>query len=62
MILSAPLCTAMLSLAAVPLLAFPALAHDGVHLHPHGLSGWLILAALAGLGVGYLLPMLRGRG
>lgn len=29
----------------------PALAHEGGHLHPHGAEGWLVLAALAVIGV-----------
>ena len=33
---------------AIPffLLATPALAHDGAHMHPHGIEGWVV-----GLGV-----------
>jgi hypothetical protein len=34
--------------AMMTVLATPALAHDGVHLHPHGIDAvWLVLAALA---------------
>ena len=28
------------------LLASPALAHDGIHAHPHGLEGWIVGFAL----------------
>jgi hypothetical protein len=35
------------------LLASPALAHDGIHAHPHGLEGWIVglaLLVIAGTG------------
>jgi hypothetical protein len=36
--------------ASAALIATPALAHDGPHLHPHGLeAGWGILAAALAL-------------
>lgn len=31
------------------LLATPAAAHDGMHQHPHGIEGLILLAALAGI-------------
>ena len=33
---------------ALPLLilASPALAHDGIHAHPHGIEGWIVGLAL----------------
>jgi hypothetical protein len=38
-----------------------AFAHDGPHLHPHGIEyGWIIAAA-AGLAVGYVVARIRGR-
>jgi hypothetical protein len=41
--------------------ALPALAHEGMHHHPHGIEyGWII-AALAGLVGGFALARLRGR-
>ncbi len=43
------------------LIATPVLAHDGQHHHPHGVEyGWIILAALCGVG-GYVLAKVRGR-
>ncbi len=52
-----------LSLAALALLATPALAHQGLHHHPHGIEfGWLI-AALVGssLGGGLVYALMRRR-
>ena len=41
-----------LTLLVLPLFATPALAHDGLHHHPHGIEfGWLS-AAVIGSGVG----------
>lgn len=41
-----------LTLLVLPLLATPALAHEGLHHHPHGIElGW-VLAALVGSVVG----------
>lgn len=43
------------------LMAVPAMAHDGVHPHPHGIEyGWIV-AALVGLAGGYALSWVRGR-
>jgi hypothetical protein len=43
------------------LIAAPALAHDGLHHHPHGVEyGW-IAAALAGVLGGLVLARLWGR-
>lgn len=41
---------------ALPLILFtsPALAHDGIHAHPHGAEGWivgLVLLVIAAVGV-----------
>jgi hypothetical protein len=47
----------------LPLLATPALAHDGLHHHPHGIEfGWLA-AALVGsvIGGGAVYAYLRRR-
>ncbi|WP_294620218.1 hypothetical protein [uncultured Roseovarius sp.] len=36
------------------LLASPALAHDGIHAHPHGLEAWIVglgLLVIAAVGV-----------
>ena len=42
-------------------LAVPALAHDGLHLHPHGIEyGWVI-AALVGVAAGFALSRFGGR-
>ena len=30
----------------IAFLASPALAHDGIHAHPHGTEGWIVAAAL----------------
>ncbi len=44
-----------------PMIASPALAHDGLHHHPHGIDyGWIIAAAV-GLTGGYALTWWRGR-
>ncbi len=46
----------VLLLTITPLASF---AHDGGHLHPHGIEyGWIIAAAL-GLGAGYALARWR---
>ena len=38
----------MRTIAILLLAATPAAAHDGVHLHPHGIdAGWMLLAATA---------------
>lgn len=52
-----------LSLLILPLLATPALAHEGLHHHPHGIEfGW-IAAALVGsaIGGGAVYAILRRR-
>lgn len=43
------------------LMATPVLAHDGAHLHPHGIGiGWaLIAASLGGVAVGYVVARVR---
>jgi hypothetical protein len=42
------------------LLASPALAHDGAHMHPHGGEGWVLAMTLA-LVVAGLTYLLVGR-
>ena len=38
-------------IAAFFAMTMPALAHDGAHLHPHGVEGWVVgLALMAGVG------------
>ena len=39
----------MIRLLPLTLLATPALAHDGAHLHPHGVEGWVIGLGLLAL-------------
>jgi hypothetical protein len=42
------------------LIGTPALAHDGLHLHPHGVEyGWIIACVLGAL-AGLALARLRG--
>ena len=53
--------TAAGATAAAVLASAPALAHDGFHAHPHGLSAGWVAAALLGLVAGYGLTLLRGR-
>jgi hypothetical protein len=52
-----------LSLPVLPLLAAPALAHEGLHHHPHGIEfGWLAAALLGSvLGGGAVYALLRRR-
>jgi len=46
---------------ALLLSAAPALAHDGLHFHPHGIEhGWMGAALAAVIAVGAVL-ILRGR-
>jgi hypothetical protein len=46
---------------ALILTASPALAHEGLHFHPHGIQfGWLI-AALVGVVAGLSIMWFRGR-
>jgi hypothetical protein len=46
---------------ALVVLATPALAHQGLHHHPHGIeAGWLV-AALIGLAGGFVLSRLGRR-
>jgi hypothetical protein len=50
-----------IAFSVLSLSALPALAHEGIHPHPHGIEyGWII-AALAGLVGGLALARLRGR-
>ena len=52
-----------LFLLVLPLLATPALAHEGLHHHPHGIEfGW-VAAALVGsaIGGGAVYAILRRR-
>jgi hypothetical protein len=44
-------------------LASPATAHPGAHLHPHGVEGWMIGLGLLACGVaaGVLIRARRGR-
>lgn len=52
-----------LALPALLLLPPPALAHGGLHHHPHGIEfGWLAAAAIGAIaGGGAVLALLRGR-
>jgi hypothetical protein len=44
------------------LLPAPALAHDGLHHHPHGIEGgWVLLAACLGAGTCRALARARRR-
>lgn len=46
---------------ALALMAAPALAHDGLHFHPHGIQfGWLAAAAVGVVG-GLAISHFRGR-
>jgi hypothetical protein len=48
------------SVLASVLAASPVLAHDGVHVHPHGSEGWLmIVAALAVIGLAVVIARRR---
>jgi hypothetical protein len=40
-------------IAATALLASPAGAHDGLHLHPHGIEQVWVVFAAAGVAAGY---------
>lgn len=40
------------ALAALALSASPALAHSGVHLHPHGAETWIALTVVAVIAAG----------
>jgi len=42
------------------LLATPALAHDGVHAHPHGIEGWVVGLALLAIAAACLVAV-KGR-
>ena len=49
--------------AGVALLASPALAHSGAHLHPHDGASWLaVVAALGVLALAGGLALARARG
>jgi hypothetical protein len=52
-----------LTLLVLPLLATPALAHEGLHHHPHGIEfGWLTAALLGSVvGGGLVFAALRRR-
>jgi hypothetical protein len=52
-----------ISLAFLPFLATPALAHEGLHHHPHGIEfGWLGVALLGSIvGGGAVYAVLRWR-
>jgi hypothetical protein len=52
-----------LTALALPLLATPALAHEGLHHHPHGVEFLWVIAALLGsvLGGGMVYAVLRRR-
>ncbi|NUB43611.1 hypothetical protein GEU84_004375 [Fertoebacter nigrum] len=48
------------SIAALILLPLPALAHEGAHLHPHGIQyGWVIACAVCFIG-GMAVARIRG--
>jgi hypothetical protein len=50
-----------LFLPALCCLATPAMAHEGLHHHPHGIEyGWIIAAAV-GVAGGLALAWFRGR-
>jgi hypothetical protein len=52
-----------LALPVLPLLATPALAHEGLHHHPHGVEfGWLAIALLGSvIGGGAVYAVMRRR-
>jgi hypothetical protein len=52
-----------LTLLVLPLLATPALAHEGLHHHPHGVEfGWVSAALLGSIvGGGAVLAVLKRR-
>ena len=52
-----------LTLLVLPLFATPALAHEGLHHHPHGIEfGWIAAALLGSVvGGGAVLALLRRR-
>jgi hypothetical protein len=52
-----------LTLLVLPLLATPALAHEGLHHHPHGIEfGWLSAALIGSIvGGGLVFAALRRR-
>jgi hypothetical protein len=52
-----------LALLVLPILATPALAHEGLHHHPHGVEiGWVTAALLgSALGGGAVYAVLRRR-
>jgi hypothetical protein len=52
-----------LSLLVLPLFATPALAHEGLHHHPHGIEyGWVTAALLGSMiGGGVVYAVLRRR-
>ena len=53
----------MKHLASLPfaLMAAPALAHDGPHLHPHDSGTWLVLVLLLAIGALVLIRVIRKR-
>lgn len=52
-----------LTLLVLPLLATPAVAHEGLHHHPHGIEfGWLAAALIGSVvGGGLVYSVLRRR-
>ena len=51
-----------LALAFLSLLSSPALAHDGLHHHPHGVEfGWLSVALIGAVVGGLAVALVRGR-
>jgi hypothetical protein len=52
-----------LSFLALPLLATPAFAHEGLHHHPHGIEfGWIATASLGlAIGGGMVYAVIRRR-
>jgi hypothetical protein len=52
-----------LTLLVLPLLATPAVAHEGLHHHPHGIEfGWLAAALIGSVvGGGLVCSVLRRR-
>ncbi|MDX1717717.1 MAG: peptidase M23 [Anderseniella sp.] len=48
------------AITALALTSLPAIAHDGVHLHPHGIeAGWTMLAIVAALVAGGTFALWR---
>ncbi|WP_299655310.1 LPXTG cell wall anchor domain-containing protein [uncultured Tateyamaria sp.] len=51
--------TPLITLATLPLMAAPALAHSGAHAHPHGSEPWIVVMGLALIVVAALVAWRR---